>query len=118
MYGLVMYGLRYAVLSLNTRVRRGRDRHDKGASDARGVSTHASAGDATAFCNRSIVPFDVSTHASAGDATGMTRQRCGKSAFQLTRPRGTRRGASRRGQIGGDVSTHASAGDATFLSYR
>ena len=114
MYGLVMYGLRYAVLSLNTRVRRGRDRHDKGASDARGVSTHASARDATLL--RTITPFrwSVSTHASAGDATLLRTITPFRWSVSTHASAGdaTQAAAEERGRV--TVSTHASARDATL----
>ena len=134
MYGLVMYGLRYAVLSLNTRVRRGRDRHDKGASDARGVSTHASAGDATkrgyrsdrrpcSFNSRVREGRDlrnvritcvrvVSTHASAGDATLGEQEGKTVTSFN-SRVRGGRDLLPVSVMNFNLVSTHASAGDAT-----
>ena len=101
-----------------------------------GVSTHASAGDATTSA-RGTKPAraPVSTHASAGDATPLDRRteaekefqltrprgtrllvvivRVDRDVFQLTRPRGTRRHGVRQVRAAAVVSTHASAGDAT-----
>ena len=58
--------------------------------DVDGVSTHASAGDATQREDDVIEQYVVSTHASAGDATGHHVVAVILDGFQLTRPRGTR----------------------------
>ena len=58
------------------------------------------------------IPLVVSTHASAGDATASGRGTPRPRAFQLTRPRGTRQNLRDRLEHF-TVSTHASAGDAT-----
>ena len=74
----------------SSRVREGRDERDVAGAPAILVSTHASAGDATFFCQFIFPFFNVSTHASAGDATSSAGRTAPRITFQLTRPRGTR----------------------------
>ena len=82
-----------------------------------GVSTHASAWDATCRRQNLSAANKVSTHASAWDATSIRRDNTKMRTFQLTRPRGTRPGCITL-HLPHRVSTHASAWDATLLERR
>ena len=79
-----------------------------------GVSTHASAREATSRIGAISATCRVSTHASAREATWVVCSRCGqRREFQPTPPRGRRRRGGQGGHNRFSVSTHASAREAT-----
>ena len=112
-----MYGLHYAVLSLNTRVRGGRDRFGRSRTGVEQCfnSRVREGRDLQNFFT--IFQTPVSTHASARDATQLQTSLETVFEFQLTRPRGTRLAALGATMSDG-VSTHASARDATNFKPR
>ena len=77
------------------------------------VSTHASAGDATALRNSSRPRSRVSTHASAGDATSLRLRAALWAGVSTHASAGDATEVDVDHGCGMGVSTHASAGDAT-----
>ena len=114
MYGLVMYGLRYAVLRLNTRVRRGRDlRGSWELLRLHGFNSRIRGG-RDSDIQSYLFFLSVSTHASAGDATVERYKRTPPLICFNSRVRGGRDIDFVQNPDNKSVSTHASAGDATL----